>query len=463
MEVPETRYALREGQHVGYQVWGEGPLEVLEFNNGLMISIDETADEPNWLRYEESLASFSRLIRFDALGLGLSDPLATGVAPSIEGWATDAVTVLEDVGVEQADVLASSGGSMPAVWLAANHPERVRSLVLINGTARVGQTDDYPIGVPDEVLATVPTTAERRRAAGETPIDILTYVPSLAHRVGFREWWGRAARRGASPGTARAWSSMIFAADLRSQLAKISCPTLVISRTDMTPDLVEHGRFLSESIPGAQFMTFPGPDMLPWSGEFDGIVDEIEEFLTGTRRGHRNERVLATVLFVDIVDSTLRAAASGDRQWRNVLDEYDVNVQRLLARYDGIFVKNTGDGSLARFSGPTQGVRCAMAMVETAQNFGIDIRAGLHVGEVELRGTDIGGLAVHIAARVSALADPGEIRTTGTVRDLVVGSGILFAERGRHHLKGVPGEWQLLAVQTADPDRAVRRQTPRTT
>ena len=410
MGVPETVYARREGQHIGYQVWGEGPLDVLEFNNGLMISIDETSEEPSWLRYEESLASFSRLIRFDALGLGLSDPLATGVTPSIEAWAADAVAVMDDVGIGRAHVVASSGGSMPAIWLAAHHPARVRSLVLINGTARVVRADDYPIGIPDDILTTIPLTIENRRATGDTPIDIETYVPSLAHRVGFQEWWGRAARRGASPATAIAWNVMTFSADLREHLADIACPTLVISRTGALADFVEHGRFLSESIPGAQFKTFPGIDMLPWSGEFDGIVDEIEEFLTGGRRGHRNERVLATVLFVDIVDSTVRVAASGDRRWRNVLDEYDVNVQRLLTRYDGIFVKNTGDGTLARFSGPTQGVRCAMAMMETAGNFGIEIRAGLHVGEIELRGDDIGGLAVHIAARVSALAEPGEIR-----------------------------------------------------
>jgi class 3 adenylate cyclase/pimeloyl-ACP methyl ester carboxylesterase len=446
MEVPDTRYALREGHHIGYQVRGEGPPDVLEFNNGLMISIDETSDEPSWLRYEESLASFSRLIRFDALGLGLSDP--TAAPPSIEAWAADAVAVLDDVGVAQADILASSGGSLPAVWLAAHHPARVRSLVLINGTARVIRADDYPIGIPDDIIATIPITIENRRASGDTPIDIATYVPSLAHRVGFREWWGRAARRGASPATAIAWNVMTFSADLREHLGAISCPTLVISRTDAFADLVEHGRFLSKSIPGARFVTFPGADMLPWAGEFDSMVEEIEEFLTGGRRGHRSERVLATVLFVDIVDSTVRAAASGDRQWRSVLDEYDVNVERLLARYDGIHVKNTGDGSLARFTGPTQGVRCAVAMVETAKNFGIEIRVGLHVGEIELRGDDIGGLAVHIAARVSALAAPDEIRTTGTVRDLVVGSGIVFDDRGRHTLKGVPGEWQLLAVQT---------------
>jgi len=399
------------------------------------------------LRYEESLASFSRLIRFDAMGLGLSDPLPTAMTPSIEAWAADAVAVLDDVGVEQADILASSGGSLPAVWLAAHHPERVRSLVLINGTARVIRADDYPIGIPDDVLASIPSNIENRRVPAETPTDIATYVPSLAHRVGFQEWWGRAARRGASPATAIAWSLMSFSADLRVHLGDISCPTLVISRTDMLADLVAHGRFLSEAISDARFITFPGADMLPWSGDFDMIVDEIEEFLTGGRRNHPSERILATVLFVDIVESTVLAAAWGDRRWRSVLDEFDVNVKRLLTRYDGILVKNTGDGSLARFGGPTQAVRCAMAMVATARSFGVEIRAGLHVGEIELRGDDIGGLAVHIAARVSALAEPGEVRATGTVRDLVVGSGIVFSDRGRHSLKGVPGEWQLLAVQ----------------
>jgi class 3 adenylate cyclase len=447
MEVPETRYARRDGHHIGYQVWGDGPLDVLEFNNGLMISIDETVDEPSWLRYEESVASFCRLIRFDALGLGLSDPMPTGVAPSMEAWALDALAVLDDLGVEQANLLAPSGGSLAAVWLAACRPERVRSLVLINGTPRVVRSDDYPIGVPAEVIAANPVRTERTSAA--IPNDIAVYVPSLAHRVGFQEWWGRAARRGASPATAAAWNLMHFAADMRQHLGVISCPTLVISRTETYGDLVEHGRYLSESIPGARFVTFPGTDMLPWAGDFDGIVDEIEEFLTGRRRGHAAERALATVLFVDIVDSTVRAAALGDHQWRGVLDEFDVNVQRLLTRHEGIHIKNTGDGTLARFASPAQAIRCALDMVETANNFGVEIRAGLHTGEIELRGDDIGGLAVHIASRVSALAQASEVLTTGTVRDLVVGSGIVFDDRGQHNLKGVPGQWQLLAVLTA--------------
>ncbi|HVB91175.1 MAG TPA: adenylate/guanylate cyclase domain-containing protein [Acidimicrobiales bacterium] len=448
MQAPETRYALRDGNHIGYQVWGSGPVDVLEFNNGLMISIDETADEPNWLRYEESLAGFCRLIRFDALGLGLSDPLPTDLTPSVEGWARDALAVLDDAGSARPAVLATSGGTLPAVWLAARHPERVRSLVLINGTARVLWAEDYPIGVPQQVLDSIPFNIESPRAAEpEVPPDISLYVPSLAHRVGFREWWGRAARRGASPSTAIAWNLANFSADMRGELPHISCPTLVMSRADMFADLVEHGRYLSESIPGARFETFPGADMLPWSGEFDSMVDEIEEFVTGARRGHEAERALATVLFTDIVDSTVLAAAAGDRQWRSVLDEYDVNVARLLARHDGVLVKNTGDGTLARFASPAQGIRCARAMVETANNFGLEVRAGLHAGEIELRGDDIGGLAVHIASRVSALAGPSEVLTTGTVRDLVVGSGIVFDDRGRHNLKGVPDEWQILAVE----------------
>jgi class 3 adenylate cyclase len=449
MDPPETHYAIRDGLHIGYQIWGDGPIDVLEFNNGLMISIDETVDEPNWLRYEENLAGFCRLIRFDCGGLGLSDPLPAGATPTIEAWGEDALAVLHDAGATQAVVLASSGGTMPAVWLAANHPEAVTSLILINGTARVGQAQDYGFGVPDDLIQTAPQNIESPVNDENVPQDIAIFVPSLAHRVGFREWWGRAARRGASPATAIAFNLVTFSADMRQHLPAITCPTLVISRTDAFANLVEHGRYLSEHIDGARFMTLPGADMLPWAGDFDIITDEIEEFLTGQRGGHAPVRTLATVLFIDIVDSTVKAAAAGDRQWHHVLDEFDMNVQRLLDRHDGVHVKNTGDGTLARFAGPAQGVRCAMAMVETARNAGLEIRAGLHAGEIELRGDDIVGLAVHIASRVSAMATASEVLATGTVRDLVVGSGIVFDDRGRHNLKGVPDEWQILAVERA--------------
>lgn len=449
MDAPETRYARRDGLHIGYQVWGDGPVDVLELNSGLMISIDETSEEPNWLRYEERLAGFCRLIRFDALGLGLSDPFPTGVGPSIEGWAEDALAVMDDAGSERAVVIGPSGGSLPAVWLAAHHPGRVASLVLINGTARILWDEDYPIGVTGDVLADIPSNVDGPHLVDGVPRDISIYVPSMAQRVGFAEWWGRAARRGASPATAIAWNLALFSADMREHLGAVSCPTLVLSNTDTFAELVVHGRYLSDAIADARFVTLPGQDMIPWAGEFESLVDDIEEFVTGGRAGQRTERVLATVLFTDIVDSTERAAAVGDRRWRTTLDEFDVNVQRLLARHDGVHVKNTGDGMLARFARPAEGVRCAVAMVEAARNSGLDIRAGLHAGEVELRGDDIGGLAVHIASRVSDLAGPGEVLTTSTVRDLVVGSGIAFGDRGLHTLKGVPLEWQLLAVETA--------------
>lgn len=452
MEAPQTEYAVRDGVHIGYQIWGleQSPdtVDVLEFNSGLMISIDETVDEPNWLRYTERVAEFSRLIRFDCGGLGLSDPLPPGVAPSIEGWGRDALAVMDAAGCERAVVLAPNGGAMAALWLAATHPERVASLVIVNGTARVGAAEDYGFGVSEEEIDDA-VNIDVPMVEGDVPQDIAIFAPSLAHRVGFREWWGRAARRGASPATAAAFNLVTFTADMRWCLPDISCPTLIFARLESYANLAAHGRYLADHIAGARVVTISGPDLLPWAGEFDSIVDDMEEFVTGSRGEHAATRLLATVLFTDIVDSTVRAAAAGDRRWRGVLDEFEVNVARLLARHDGVLVKTTGDGILARFPTPAQGVRCAAAMVETAARSGLELRAGLHAGEVELRGDDIGGLAVHIASRVSALAAGGEVLVTGTVRDLVVGSGIVFDDRGRHNLKGVPDEWQLLAVERA--------------
>ena len=452
MDAPQTQYAVRDGVHIGYQVWGRetsaDTVDVLEFNSGLMISIDETVDEPNWLRYTERVAAFSRLIRFDCGGLGLSDPLPTGVAPSIEGWGLDALAVMDAAGCERAVVLAPNGGAMAALWLAAAHPERVASLVIVNGTARVGAAEDYGFGISEAELEEA-IDIDVPLVDGDVPQDIAIFAPSLAHRVGFREWWGRAARRGASPATAAAFNLVTFSADMRWCLPDISCPTLVFARLDSYANLSTHGQYLADHIAGARIITIAGPDLLPWAGEFDSLVDDMEEFVTGARGEHAATRLLSTVLFTDIVDSTVRAAAVGDRRWRGVLDEFDVNVARLLARHDGVLVKSTGDGILARFPTPAQGVRCAAAMVEAAAGSRLELRAGLHAGEVELRGDDIGGLAVHIASRVSAMASAGEVLVTGTVRDLVVGSGIVFDDRGRHNLKGVPDEWQVLAVERA--------------
>jgi class 3 adenylate cyclase len=446
MDAPPTQYAVRDGTHIGYQVWGSGPVDVLEFNNGLMISIDDTIDEPNWLRYTERLAGFCRLVRFDASGLGLSDPLGPGTVPSIEGWGRDALAVMDAADCEHPIVLGQLGGSMPAIWLAATHPDRLASLVIVNGTARVGEAEDYGFGVPSE-LTTAAGDIDVPEVEEGVPQDIAVFAPSLAHRVGFREWWGRAARRGASPATAVAFNLVTFSADVRSYLSGIQCPTLVVSREQSYGGLHQHGRYLAEHIEGARLATVPGVDLLPWSGEFDALIDEIEEFVTGSRSSFAATRTLATVLFTDIVDSTVRAARDGDRRWRAVLDELDVTVDRLLARHDGVLVKTTGDGILARFATPAQAVWCAADMVGAASALDLELRAGVHAGEVELRGKDIGGLAVHIASRVSAMAGSGEVLTTGTVRDLTVGSGIEFDDRGRRSLRGVPGEWQILAMR----------------
>ncbi len=256
MEAPLTEYAVRDGVHIGFQVWGAaaaaapGTVDVLEFNAGLMISIDETVDEPNWLRYTEQVAGFCRLIRFDAGGLGLSDPLPTGTSPSVETWARDALAVMDAAGCKRAVVLANTSGAMAAIWLAAHHPDRVRSLILVNGTARVGVAPDYEFGVADELTADVSQNIEVPLNDESVPQDVAIFAPSLAHRVGFQEWWGRAARRGASPATAITFNMVTFTSDVREFLPDIECPTLVMSRTEGFIDLVEHGRYLAEHIAG---------------------------------------------------------------------------------------------------------------------------------------------------------------------------------------------------------------------
>src|SRR5215469_14781891 len=266
MSAPETQYAVRDGVHIGFQVWGleaaPDTVDVLEFNNGLMISIDETVDEPNWLRYSERIAGFSRLIRFDCGGLGLSDPLPPGVEPSIEGWGRDALAVMDAAGCDRAVVLAPNGGAMAALWLAATHPERVASLVLVNGTARVGAAEDYGFGVSEDELEDAVSIDVPM--VDDVPQDIVIFAPSLAHRVGFREWWGRAARRGASPATAAAFNVVTFTADMRWCLPAITCPTLIFTRVDTYANLNAHGRYLADHIANARVVTNTGPDLLPW-------------------------------------------------------------------------------------------------------------------------------------------------------------------------------------------------------
>lgn len=447
--VGAPRYAHNGRFSLAYEVTGVGTLDVLELNNGTFFSIDDTGDEPRWERYERRLASFCRLVRYDPLGIGMSDPLPSGATPTLEDRMADALAVLDAVGVERAAVIGPGFGAHVAVMLAASHPERVRSLVLIGGSARFIRDDDYEIGHPPELVtgwSDALQDTERAEAVPEELDDVAILAHDLTKDAAFRAWWSRASRRGASPSTARTMSRSIQEADVRSVLGAVGVPTLVIHRQGDVSVPLSQGQYLADHIVGARFVVLPGTSHLPHAGDFDELVDCVEEFLTGTRRAAVADRVLATVLFTDIVGSTARLAELGDRRWREVLDAHEAMARRQVERFGGRLVRTTGDGVLAIFDGPARAVGCAQAMVSGASQLGIEVRAGLHTGEIEVRPDDIGGIAVHIAARVVDLAGAGEVLVTRTVGDLVAGSGIAFAARGTHELRGVPTPWPLLAV-----------------
>ena len=445
MEVPEIRYAKSGDRHVGYQVLGDGPIDLLALNTGCNIWIDRD-DEPHWSRFDRRLASFSRLIRFDPSGVGLSDPLAGGSGPTIECWVQDAVAVLDAVGSSRAALFGVSTGGLVAMLLSATYPERISAQVLMHCFARMVRDSDYPWGWPQHVVDRFVDAVTDPGYRGDPVDDLAMSAPSLATDVEFRSWWKRAGERSASPAIARAIDAVTTGSDVRAVLPLINTPTLVLHRVDNAFLPIGHGRYLAENIAGAKLIELPGRDHLPFAGDTDALLDDIEEFLTGTRGTPNTDRVLATILFTDIVDSTKRAASSGDRRWRELLDNHDRMAERQVHRFGGRQVKTTGDGILATFDGPARAIQCGLALCEGARQLGLDVRVGVHTGEVERRGDDVAGIGVHIAARVQAQAQPGEVWVSRTVTDLVTGSGIAFNDRGEHPLKGVPGAWQLFTV-----------------
>jgi class 3 adenylate cyclase len=439
---PETSYARLGDLHLAYQVLGTGPPDVLMLDQWFS-HMEAQWDVLPLAASRERLASFSRLIMFDKRGAGLSDPVPMSNLPTLEQWMDDASAVLDAAGSEKAVLVANLGGGMLAATFAAAHPERVTSLVLVDCFARFLKADDYAFGgSPEGVQAAVD---EVEAGAGHGMMFDL-FAPSLVHDDHVRRAWARYERQAASPGMMKAVVRMMYESDVRSVLPAIRVPTLVIQRADAARFGPPFGRYFAEHIEGAKYVELPGADGLIWAGDQDAVLDEIEDFVTGIRPASTPNRVLATVLFTDIVGSTAKAAELGDRGWRGLLAEHNLVARRQLERFGGREIKTVGDGLLATFDGPARAVRCAAAIRDDEAELGLQLRAGLHTGEIELMPNDIAGVAVHVAARISALAGAGEILVSATVRDLVTGSGLSFEDRGVRELRGVPGDWRVFAA-----------------
>jgi pimeloyl-ACP methyl ester carboxylesterase len=443
MERREPSYALaRDGQgYVAYRVDGSGPIDLV-YLPGWNTSIDVGPEHQAFGRFLERIASFSRVIRLDRRGHGLSDPIDPGDT-TLEQWMGDVETVMDAVGSERAAIFATSEAGPMAILWAATRPERTSALVLVNTWATGLRHPDYPWGFPPHARETFIDNFERLLVGDPDALDFTNPDPMV------RRLSQSMLRRSVSPRMGARLLRVVFEADVRHVLPSVKVPTLVMHRAEDRFYWAEHGRYLGKHIPGARYVELPGPEHHHWEGDQDAILDEVEEFLTGARPRHDFDRVLSTVLFTDIVGSTERAATLGDRRWREVLDTHDAEVVRQLERHNGTKVSaiGRGDGVLATFDGPARAVRCARSIVDAVQPLAIDVRAGVHTGEIERRGEDIGGIAVHIADRIAGGAGPGEVLVSRTVVDLVVGSGLCFADRGAHALKGVPGEWQLYAVE----------------
>jgi class 3 adenylate cyclase len=439
---PETKYAWLGRDRIAYQVLGQGPPDLV-MTTGSFGHVDMAWEDPGIALFLRTLASFARLIQFDRRGTGASDPLPLDSLPPWESYTQDLTAVLDEVGSQQAALLAQLDASPMALFFAGTRPDRTRALVLANATAKFLAADDYPIGVPAEVAEAF--LAQLDQLWGTEAMAAM-FVPSRADDQRFCRWLARFQRTIASPRAVQSFLRASFEMDARPILPLIQAPTLVLHRRDFPLIPISHGRFLAEHIPGATLIELEGTEQSLFWETPELALDHVEQFLTGVRRVVQPTRMLSTVLFTDIVGSTQRAGELGDRRWRELLNVHDELTRRLVEEFGGRLVKTTGDGILATFDGPGQAIHCAVALRDELASIGVDLRAGLHTGEVELREDDVGGIAVHIAARVMAAAGQGEILVSRTVRDLVAGSDVTLEDRGMYLLKGIDGDWQLLAV-----------------
>jgi pimeloyl-ACP methyl ester carboxylesterase len=442
-EAPRTRYALSGDAHIAYQAFGQGDLDLV-FVPGFVSNIEHYWEMPRVPDLLERLGSFARVVIFDKRGTGLSDPVSE--PPPLEQRMDDMQAVMDAAGVERAALFGVSEGGPASVLFAATYPDRTSALVLYGSTPRFRTDSDISWGATDEQVELM--LAETSRTWGDGAL-LNVFAPAAAKEPGMKEVWGRFQRASASPAMARAVVEALFEIDVRDILPTIRVPTLLLHRIGDLVAPVEGARLMAERIPDARLVEFEGADHVPFTGDFDPVLDEMEEFLTGTRHARPLDRVLATVMFTDIVDSTQRAADAGDRGWRELIERHDELTRRQLDRFRGQEVKTLGDGFLATFDGPARAIECACAIRDGVGTHGLEVRAGLHTGECELYGDDVRGMAVNIGARVGALAGANEVLVSSTVKDLVVGADLQFTERGEHELKGVPGKWRLYAAAAA--------------
>jgi pimeloyl-ACP methyl ester carboxylesterase len=440
---PQTRYARSGDLHIAYQVVGDGPQDLV-FVHGWISHIEHVWEEPSVARFFNRLASFTRLILLDKRGTGMSDPVSLDRLPTLEERMDDVRAVMDAAGSSRAALFGTSEAGALNLLFSATYPDRTTALILLNSYARIAWAEDYHWGIPPQASEDLLKAIETGWGQG---VAFEALVASQANDAAQRAWWARYQRLAASPGAAVTLLRRAFATDARAVLPAIRVPTLILHRAADPFSGPEHGRYLAERIANARYVELSGADHLLFAEDADRIVAEVREFLTGIREERESERILATILFADIVDSTARAAALGDRRWRDLLDRYYTIVRAELARFRGREVDTAGDGVFAAFDGPARAIRCAVAISRAVRTLDIAVRVGLHTGECEVIADKVGGIAVHIGARVASHAGDNEVLVSSTVRDLVAGSGIEFDDRGVQPLKGVPGDWRLFAVK----------------
>lgn len=442
--IPETKYAESPNGAIGYQVFGDGPVDLV-FITQWLTNVDGYWEEPSAARYFDRLASFARVIIFDKLGTGVSDPMSADEFPTIEGWVQDVVAVMEAANSEKAVIVGDVEGGTMAIRFATMYPERTHCMVLINALAKALRTPDYPVGMPERAAE---RSAEIFIEQHGTTGAVLDYTaPSVANDQRFRRWWVKFQRSTMPPKTLREgyrWQQIVDVTDIVSD---VSVPTLVIHRKDNYYHRIDFGRWIAEQIPGAEFVELEGGDSLPFHvGDFHEILDHVEDFVTGSRLAVKVQRQLATVLFTDIVGSTDHAVRLGDEKWLDLMADIDKASGLQVKRFGGRPIRSTGDGHVALFDTPAPAIQAARAVIDECQALGVDMRAGVHAGEITVEGDEIGGIGVHIASRVMDRAPDGGLAVSRTVKDLTVGSAIEYRELGEFELKGVPGEWALFEV-----------------